>query len=80
MCQNKLRNSLAEIQILHTLSSLFFLSLSLPFFLTNQTGVLTGKTWSLSGQMTTLQSKGICKLVCNVRSCWSCLKHEVFKI
>ena len=28
MCQNKLRNSLAEIQILHTLSSLFFLSLS----------------------------------------------------
>ena len=80
MCQNKLQNSLAEIQILHTLSSLFFLSLSLPFFLTNQTGVLTGKTWSLSGQMTTLQSKGICKLVCNVRSCWSCLTHEVFKI
>ena len=32
MCQNKLQNSLAEIQILHTLSSLFFLSLSRPFF------------------------------------------------
>ena len=24
--------------------------------------------------------KGICRLVCNVRSCWSCLTHEVFKI
>lgn len=59
---------------------LLFLSLSFPFFLTKQTGVLTDKTWSLSDQMTTLLSKDICRLVCNVRSCWSCLTHEVFKI
>ena len=37
---------------------------SLPFFLflTYQTGVLTRKTWSLSGHMTTLQPKVICRL------------------
>lgn len=41
---------------------LFSFSLSSFFFLTNQTGVLTGKTWSLSGQMTTLQSKAFAGL------------------
>ena len=32
-----------------------FLLFLLLFFLTDQNGVLTGKTWSLSSQMTTLQ-------------------------
>ena len=46
---------------IHFLLFSFSLSLFL-FFLTNQTGVLTGKTWSLSGQMTTLQSKAFAGL------------------
>ena len=39
----------------HFLLSCYFFALSFPFFLTDQNGVLTGKTWSLSSQMTTLQ-------------------------
>ena len=46
------------------------LSLSLPFFLflTYQTGVLTRKTWFLSGHMTTLLPKVICGLASGLQA------------